>query len=295
MQSAADMTAELMERMRRAATMANSSDLADVMNMSTLELERRKVERYNRTPGNLDTEDGYQCSECMNRGHFYHVAEDAAGMPRLYSVPCKCQNARISLARMRRSGLEGVIGECTFAAYNAAEDWQKAIKAKAIQFTEDDAAKWFFIGGASGGGKTHLCTAICRHYLKTRPVYYMLWEDELKRLNAVVNDDEAYTRHMDKLKNIDVLYIDDFLKPIYDERGGMKLPTPGDMKRAYELINHRYVEKSITIISSERYSGEITELDQAIGGRIVQRARGYVLNVARDPARNYRTKGDELL
>ena len=274
--------------------MAKCSDVADLMKLSPMEIAQRKADENNRTPGHLNEKDGYTCDKCMNRGYFEFVVEGYNGMPTIYHRNCECQTARLSLSRMRRSGLEGVIGECTFAAYHAAEDWQKAIKAKAMQFITDDEANWFFIGGASGGGKTHLCTAICRHYLKTRPVHYMLWEDELKRLNAIVNDEEEYTRRMNKLKTVDVLYIDDFLKPVYRD-GELLPPTPGDMKRAYELINHRYVEKSITIISSERYSGEITELDQAIGGRIVQRARGYVLNVARDPARNYRTKGGELL
>lgn len=285
-----------MERMKRAATMANSSDFAELANMSPMELEQRKIDRYNRTPGKLDQEDGYNCDECMNRGDFQYVVEGVGGMPTIYSRPCKCQTARLSLARMRRSGLADVISEYTFSAYDAVEDWQKGIKSKAMQFVEDDAAKWFFIGGASGGGKTHLCTAICRHYLKSKAVYYMLWEDEVKRLNAIVNDEEEYSRYMDELKNISVLYIDDFLKPVYDEKdGSMKPPTQGDMRRAYELINHRYVEKAITIISSERYSHEIIALDQAIGGRIVQRARGYVLNVERNPARNYRTKEGEML
>ena len=275
--------------------MASSSDFDELRQLSPMELEQRKCAAYNRTPGNLHESDGYDCPECLNRGEFHYVVEGFGGMPTLYSRPCKCQQARLSLQRMWKSGLGDVLKECTFDSYIATEPWQQNLKAKAMQFIQDDNARWFFVGGASGGGKTHLCTAICAHYLKDRQVHYMLWEEELKRLNAVVNDDEEYGRRMDFLKSVDVLYIDDFLKPVYRDGGEMLPPTPGDMRRAYELLNHRYIERSITIISSERYSAEIVDLDQATGGRIVQRARGYVLNVQRDPRRNYRTKAGTMI
>lgn len=276
--------------------MASSSEaIPDFASMTPMEREQRKADAYNRTPGRLHEIDGYCCEKCMNRGDFQRVREGMGGMPTTYAVPCECDSARKSLARLRRSGLEETVRECTFDAYKATEPWQEHIKGKAQQFiADDDDARWFFIGGASGGGKTHLCTAICAHYLKTVPVHYMLWEEEVKRLNAAVNDDEAFTRRMDWLKNVDVLYIDDFLKPVYRD-GELMPPTPGEMRRAYELLNHRYIEKSITIISSERYSAEIVDLDQATGGRIVQRARGYLLNVQRDPKRNYRTRSGALI
>lgn len=276
------------------ARAANSSDFEDLTTLTRMELEQRKCDAYNRTRGKLHEVDGYDCPECLNRGFFYGVREGFNGMPTLYQRFCKCRQARLSIKRMRQSGLKDVLDECTFDAYIATEPWQRNLKAKAMQFTQDDKAPWFFVGGASGGGKTHLCTAICAHYLKSMRVHYMLWENELKKLNALVNAEEEYSQRMDFLKEVDVLYIDDFLKPVY--RGGELLPpTQGDMRRAYELLNQRYIEKKITIISSERYSTEILDLDQAVGGRIVQRARGYVLNVQRDPSRNYRTKAGTML
>ena len=283
------MSAEILERMRRGATLAKSSDPEQLIGLTKFEMAQKSADDYNRTPGRLHEQDGYNCEKCMNRGHFEYVVEGFGGIPSLYHRECECMKARGSLRRLKKSGLGDVIEECTFDRYNATEPWQQHLKAKAQQFIKDEAARWFFVGGASGGGKTHLCTAICRHYLRTSNVYYMLWEEEYKKLNAAVNDEIEYARQMDKLKKVDVLYIDDFLKPIY-QNGELLPPTPGEMKRAYELLNHRYIEKLVTIISSERYSAEIVDLDQAVGGRIVQRARGYVLNVERDPRRNYRTK-----
>ena len=294
MQSVAETSAAIMERMRKAARMANSSDFEALEKMSTLDIERKKAEAYNRTPGKLNERDGYECKLCRNRGDFHTVKQGAGGMPVIYSEPCRCMTARHSLARLKRSGLADTIRECTFAAYEAAEDWQRNLKETAQRFTQDDEAKWFFVGGAVGGGKTHICTAICAHYLHSRPVHYMLWEEEFKRINAAINDGEEYARIMDYLKTIDVLYIDDLFKPV--RRDGEALPPSGpEIKRAFELLNHRSISNAITIISSEWYSTEIAELDQALGGRIIKKARGYTLNIKRDPKRDYRIQGGELL
>ena len=283
-----------MERMKRAGHMANSSDFEALAKMTPFEIEQRKADSYNRTPGKLNALDGYECKKCLNRGDFHVIREGVGGMPVIYSEPCRCMTARNSLARLKRSGLGDTIRECTFEAYEAAEDWQRNLKAAAQRFTQDDAAKWFFVGGAVGGGKTHLCTAICAHYLRSRPVHYMLWEEEFKKLNAAVNDGEEYARIMDYLKTVDVLYIDDLFKPV--RRDGETLPPSGpEIKRAFELLNHRYITDAITIISSEWYSTEIAELDQALGGRIISKSRGYTLNVKRDPKRDYRIRGGELL
>lgn len=51
----------------------------------------------------------------------------------------------------------------------------------------------------------------------------------------------------------------------------------------------------VTIISSERTIGELSQIDEAIAGRIAERAKaaGYCLSIKRDPARNWRLKGIE--
>ncbi len=97
---------------------------------------------------------------------------------------------------------------------------------------------------------------------------------------------KATAKEMKSLKEVDVLYIDDFFKPI----GGNR-PSDADIRLAYEIINARYNRRKITIISSERHISEIAEIDEAIGGRIYEYAKGYTVNIARDTARNYRLKG----
>lgn len=76
---------------------------------------------------------------------------------------------------------------------------------------------------------------------------------------------------MRPLKKIRVLYIDDFLK------GSV---TEGDRNIAFDILNDRYNDpRAITIISTEMTIDRILEWDEAVGGRIVERAKEYTINL----------------
>lgn len=141
-----------------------------------------------------------------------------------------------------------------------------------------------FITGNSG--KTHLCTAVCGELLKReKAVRYMMWRDESAKLKAVVNDSAEYSRLIDELKKIEVLYIDDFLKV---QRG--QPPTPADINLAFEILNYRHANKLQTIISSEKTLDDILSLDDAVGGRIYELAKGFGMSIAYDKNKNYRLR-----
>jgi hypothetical protein len=48
-----------------------------------------------------------------------------------------------------------------------------------------------------------------------------------------------------------------------------------------------------TIISSEYYSMELIELDEATGSRIYEKAKGYTVNIKREAGKNYRYRDAE--
>lgn len=254
---------------------------------------QQQCDWYNEEVGNLNAKDGYECAECKNRGIIYvpQESDNVVTGERDFVMAmrnCKCKAARASIKRMKESGLGDIIARYTFDRYKAEEKWQANIKQAAQQFAARDQGV-FFIGGQSGCGKTHICTAITSEFLrKRRAAYYMIWQEEVVKLKAVVTDSEEYNRMINRLKNIDVLYIDDFFKPVGDN----PKPTAADIRLAYEIINHRYNSgKFITVISSERYIQEILEIDEATGGRIVEYAGGFMFNVQRNHARNYRLRG----
>ena len=262
-------------------------DMSAITAMSADERKTHLIDMYNRSEGNLNESDGYNCPECKNKGYIAKL--DANGYE--VHVDCKCRVVRKTLARIKRSGLGDMLADCTFEKYNAVDAWQIHCKEKAQAFCSDDESKWFFIGGQVGCGKTHLCTAIASYYINNgAEVRYMLWAEDAKRLKALVND-ITYQEKIDVYKSVDVLYIDDFLKTKQGES-----PTTADINLAFEILNHRLLDREkITIISSEKLLDEIIDYDEATMSRIKQKARRYTLNIKRDRSRNYRLRDSGVI
>ena len=204
---------------------------------------------------------------------------------------CKCSKIRETLRRAKNSGLGDILSDFTFDKYEDTEDWQKTIKNAAQAFCKDNEAKWFYIGGQVGCGKTFICTAISAHYIKAGyDLKYMLWIEEAKKLKALVND-VSYQQEIAVFKDVPVLYIDDFLKTKSGEQ-----PTAADINLAFEILNHRLIDRNkITIISSERLLDELLVYDEATMSRIYQKTGIYKFNIAKDIKKNYRLKGSTVL
>lgn len=272
-----------MAKLRMALT--GELSFEDLQPKTPEEKARSDAEALNMELGHEHEIDGYVCEKCRNRGYIY----SANGMY-VTRRDCDCWQARQSIRRMQRSGLGNVIEKYTFPLYRAKEPWQKSIRDAAESFCKDAAARWFFIGGASGAGKSHICTAICGELLKTNAVHYMMWEEESVELKGMITDGESYYPRLNRLKEVDVLYIDDFFSGHRERGGEIAKPTNPDIRLAREILNHRYVNDKITIISSEWYSMEIFDMDAALGGRIVEKAGRYRLDVKRGADKNYRLK-----
>ena len=217
------------------------------------------------------------CPICGGSG--YIIRRDEKG--ELFSRECKCEVIRQNQRRIERSGLKPLLENCTFDRYKALDPWQKSAKETAGKYVDDHAGKWFFIGGSSGTGKTHLCTAMCGKLMDAGlPVRYVQWRADIPAIKAKVNDAEAYQDAIDPLKSVKALYIDDFLKGT---------ATEADRNIAFDLLNARYIKPSlVTIISSEWTISRVLDWDEAIGSRIAERSKGCVLNIT--GAKNYRLK-----
>ena len=232
----------------------------------------------NAEEGNLK---GIDCRKCKNRGHITVVKDNE-----LVWRMCECMAVRKSLEQIEKSGLKSLLDECTFENYEATADWQKHALSVAQNYLEFGEDKWLFFGGQSGAGKTFLCTAVSGELLKrNNAVKYMMWDSESKKLKSLVNETHEYERLMGEIKSVKVLYIDDFLKV---QRG--QHPTPADINLAFEIINHRDVKNLQTIISTEYCIDDIISLDEALGGRINRRSRGYQMNIAKDKNKNFRLR-----
>lgn len=200
----------------------------------------------------------------------------------MFSRECECMKRRRSLRSIRKSGLGDMLSRYTFDNYETPDERRALIKETAERFVDSDTG-WFFIAGHSGSGKTHICTAICSALMdKGNEVKYMLWRDENIALKSCITEYDEYQRRISKLKDVPVLYIDDFWKV----RDGSL--TNADVNLTFEIINARYNDMSKrTIISTELMYSDIIRVDEAIGGRIFERSRGFSVKA---PDENWRLR-----
>lgn len=258
------------------------------------EVEQMKVDSYNALEGKTNASDGhYDCPICRNKGivAVLRYSETYGRNVETYER-CSCAKKRRSLRKLIASGLGSMVMKKTFDLYQANEPWQQIIKERAQQFC-DEGGQCFFIGGQSGAGKTHLCTAIAMHlFEQDRELRYMIWPKELPVIQGAVNEPETYTAIMKELSETDVLYIDDLFQN-GSEQGRLRPPSGPEIKRAFEIINQRSQnENLVTIISSEFTHEDIVRFQQSLGGRINELAGNgqWVVNLKPDIKKNWRLK-----
>lgn len=280
-----------MERLQEILSGLSFTGHTSEMSYTPEEMEKMRVDSFNSSDGSLHLEDDYNCATCRNKGLIMKAVEIREGYWSTTSNECKCMGVRRTIKRMQRSGLKNIIRDYTFQKFDASQSWQQTIKQAAQDYAQFPAG-WFFIGGQSGAGKTHICTAICREFLLAgRVVKYMLWRDEIVKIKNAVNEGEEYTSLIDSYKKTPILYIDDLFKTGKAADGTKQKPTAADVNVAFEILNFRYNDPALlTIISSECTINDILDIDEAVGGRIFERAK-TAFSLKPDRSRNYRLKG----
>lgn len=226
------------------------------------------------------------CEKCNDTGWITYFDENGQE----WAKECSCVKQKQNLARLKNSGLEGLFNKYSFDRYKTDFGFQKELLDKALKYVKDNSNKWFVVVGESGSGKTHICTAICKELIEQgREVKFISWLETANELKQCINDKAQYQSIMQAIKDIEVLYIDDFWKS-----NNKSEPTPADIKLANEILNYRY-NKSMkdnftkTIISSERFVNQFIEYDSAIAGRIVESADEYLTQIT-GKEKNYRLR-----
>ena len=208
MEQASATLTQLLQRMQQQSAMAFTSD----PKAASRELERRKAECYNREEGTLNQQDNYNCPLCRNRGKTVElVMEDGEEKAKFFE--CRCMNVRSTIARMQRSGRQDVISKYTLDSFRVENDFQRTLKEAAQGYLKAGTG-WFFIGGQSGCGKSHIGTAIFRELLLSgKQAQYMAWREDAPRLKRMLRSEgEDYCEAVDRYKKAEVLYIDDLFK-----------------------------------------------------------------------------------
>lgn len=244
--------------------------------VSCTEYIQSRADYWNSLPGELK---GYDCSECKNKGWIAFIEN---GYER--KRPCKCIKVRDTLRRIHESGLSELLRTCTFQSFETTEPFQEHMKRSALEFVKRKSG-CFAVCGQSGCGKTHICTAIVGGMIKQGlSARYLVWREESGRLKAHAADTD-YPAMIAPYKQTDVLYIDDLFKTkeISDISGA-------DVKLAFELLDYRDRNHLITVISTEWTMLELSHIDEAIAGRIMQMSKGFRFIISKDQKKNYRLR-----
>ena len=238
------------------------------------------------------TDNFYNCSICNNTlsthglkfyndgtGHYFHHA----------SKSCKCNLIRKSLKIMQDNGLLGIIKKKTFSNFQTTNDFQKAIKSNAINFVKAIIAKQkvsFFVGGQSGAGKTHICSAMLGEFAKHGIcVYFFNYINDIATLNRYQynsTEKDEYENLLSLYKQADILYFDDFM---FGE------VSVSEQKIIFNIINHRYENDLPCIISSNKTLNDIRRINAPIYGRLYEMCSKFIININNDEAKNFRTGG----
>jgi DNA replication protein DnaC len=136
--------------------------------------------------------------------------------------------------------------------------------------------------GQPGSGKTHLLMALANTLLHFgTAVIYFSWVDGFNDLRKNMDNLDDMIK---RLQTVEVLFIDDMFK-------GRKELTDFQRETLFAIINYRYLNHLPVLISSERDTDQMCEIDEAIGSRIHEMCRNHII-VMQGKELNYRLKGE---
>ncbi len=144
---------------------------------------------------------------------------------------------------------------------------------EALRLSEEFAEQprgWLVFIGEYGTGKTHLAAAIA-NYQATRgyEAMFVVVPDLLDHLRAAFSPDArtSFDQRFEEVRTTPLLVLDDL---------GTESATPWAREKLYQIINHRYVAKLPTVITT---SVSPDDLDPRIRTRIVDDTRCKVFNL----------------
>ena len=248
----------------------------------------RECEEYN----SKTIHSNIKCNKCNNKGYIaYPRYSEFFDDYELGFKECDvCANLR-KIARLGQdTGLGNYINK-TFNDYKIEEKWQEYIYNVAKKYLEkgSDENCWFTILGQSGSGKTLIASIITNELLqkRKRSVICIVWTDFIGALKRYMIDESIKdaSSMLDSVKNVDILMIDELMKK-YNET---------DLKYIIEIINYRYNNNLITIITSEKVVDELISIDQATFGRVIEKStKDYLINIKQDIKKNKRLEFIDL-
>ena len=236
------------------------------------------------------TPDKYQCDTCKDTSWI----NGENGLKR-----CQCYKLEIIKNRWKKFGVNPedvkLIKDYEHNTNIRAEAKNKSINyIKEFDNIKEQRNSSLAFLGQPGAGKTHLALAIGKALLERKDnveVIYMPYLEATRELKANTMDEEVYNKMQSKYINCELLIIDDLFKD-KDKKGKLigELKET-DMKHIYPIINQRYVNHKPTIYNSECNANMLLDLDEALGGRIIESCKENIIIFKYCKENNHRLEG----
>ncbi|NYB73880.1 ATP-binding protein [Sedimentibacter hydroxybenzoicus DSM 7310] len=220
----------------------------------------------------------YECDKCKDTGWLV----DGNIFKR-----CECFAVKEALMMFENSGIKDE--NYTFSNFQEWNETSKSMKITATQYYQNftkimnDRQNSIALLGQVGSGKTHLTLALGLNIMKSKklPVVYFSYRDTITSIKQNMTDEEYYRRQLDRFQNAKVLLIDDMLKG---------KTSDSDKNIMFEIINYRYINRKPIIVSSEYGIEDLLNFDEAIGSRIYEMCKDYMVEVQNNTSNNYRLR-----
>ena len=198
----------------------------------------------------------WRCPVCKDAG--WVRMEVPVGHPNFGRlIHCECrfseQAEREREALRRLSNLDGFTRH-TFEDFEPVPGTEEAFDvARAFARDPDPEHRWLYLRGGVGVGKTHLAVAMALEIRERNgSVYFAVVPDLLDHLRATFDPAQgvAYDDRFNQIRGAPLLVLDDL---------GTENTTPWAREKLYQIINHRYVERLLTIVTSNQSHDKIDE------------------------------------
>lgn len=201
---------------------------------------------------------------------------------------CKCYEIRRVKEQWQHSGLNIDDLDKSFKTYEPWNEVTKSLKSSATNYylrfhnISDNKQNSIAMLGQPGAGKTHLTLALANNFIKKdkMKVVYMPYRDTITSIKQNMIDESKYKNIISKYQLAEVLLIDDLYKG--------KI-TESDINIMFEIINYRYSNKLPIIVSSEHSVNTILAIDEAIGSRIIEMCKDFIIEI-KGKENNYRLR-----
>jgi DNA replication protein DnaC len=225
-----------------------------------------------------------RCSKCNGTGFIITRHENLQDFIR----ECECKKTENMRDRIKSYGISEAFKNYTFKNFNSISGISKYCKAKAMGYVlnfntiKDTRHNSIAFLGQVGSGKSHLSMAIANSFLDNEiQVFYMPYREAITELKQNILDEARYLKIIQRYKTAYVLYIDDLFKG--------KI-TESDINIMFEIINYRYINNKPIIVSSEYKADRLLDFDEAIGSRIIEMSKDYLISID-GKENNYRLRG----